>query len=214
MKKGFTLSELLLSLIIVGVIAVLTVPVLISNIQKKAFATQLKNMSAIIEQLAQDEMLLHKTRNLADTDFGDPAKLLSEDHFAIIKTCDNASSLTDCWKTEATGNDKVTYKRLNNSSESINKGLTVILKNGVIVRYSKVSGSNRIGAFLIDLNGNEKPNISGRDLFGFFITDKGVIVDKNTVDNISTLSEKQSKCKTGVWHCYEAVRDDNWKMEY
>ena len=54
MKKGFTLSELLMALTIVGVIAVLTVPVMMNNIQNKLFATQIKNFSADIEQFAQD----------------------------------------------------------------------------------------------------------------------------------------------------------------
>ena len=76
-RFAFTLSELLLSLIIVGVVAIITVPVLINNVQKKVFATQLKNFVAQIEQVAQDELLAHRTRDLSNTDFADPDKLLS-----------------------------------------------------------------------------------------------------------------------------------------
>ena len=87
MKKGFTLTELLLALSIVGVIATLTIPVLMGNIHNKSFATQIKNMSATIEQLAQDELIVNRTRDLSDTDFGDPEKLLTDKHFSIAKSC-------------------------------------------------------------------------------------------------------------------------------
>ena len=99
MKKhlAFTLTELLMALTIVGVLAVLTVPILINNFQNRLFATQIKNMSATIEQLAQDELITHRTRDLSDTDFGDPLLLLNEKHFSIAKKCFNSNSHKDCW---------------------------------------------------------------------------------------------------------------------
>ena len=126
-RFAFTLSELLLSLIIVGVVAIITVPVLINNVQKKLFATQIKNFSAEIEQFAQDQMITHRTRDLFDTDFGTPSKLLTDGHFSIAKICTADNSLKDCWKTEATGKDKITYKKINGVSYKIGtKGLTLV----------------------------------------------------------------------------------------
>ena len=96
-RFAFTLSELLLSLIIVGVVAIITVPVLINNVQKKLFATQVKNFVAQIEQLAQDEMISHRTRNLFDTDFASPLTLLTSKHFDIVKSCPVAVAHYQCW---------------------------------------------------------------------------------------------------------------------
>ena len=43
MKKiGFTLAEVLITLAIIGVVAVMTIPTLIANYQKKATATKVK----------------------------------------------------------------------------------------------------------------------------------------------------------------------------
>ena len=161
MKKGFTLTELLMALTIVGVLAVLTVPILINNFQNRLFATQIKNFSAEIEQFAQDQLITHKTRDLMDTDFGKPSKLLTDGHFSIVKICTAENSLNDCWKTKAKGKDKITYKKVNGGVLTISSGgLTVILKNGVMFRYlTTILNNHKYFIFMVDVNGNDKPNI-------------------------------------------------------
>ena len=211
-RCAFTLSELLLSLIIVGVVAIITVPVLINNVQKKVFATQLKNMVATIEQLAQDELITHRTRDLSNTDFAAPETLLTSKHFNIVKFCPPSNALTDCWKTNVSGRDKVQYKLLNKSNDSINAGNTIILKNGVMLRYSFFSGRPY---FLIDINGNDKPNISGRDLFGFILYSNGQIYPYcEIVKHANILAEKINACKSDTICCTDALIDNNWKMDY
>ncbi len=216
MKKGFTLSELLMALTIVGVIATLTVPVMMNNIHNKMFANQVKNMSAIIEQLAQDELIAKRTRDLSDTDFGDPDKLLSDKHFSISKSCTSDESLANCWKTSATGKEKVTYKNLNKNAISFGGVKTIILKNGVILGYKLHSSTGRtLGAFYMDVNGNDKPNIGGRDLFSFYINSKGHIVDENSYrGEQNNLNTQYNNCKSDYWWCYGALADGGWKMDY
>ena len=223
-RKGFTLSELLMALTIVGVIAVLTVPVMMNNIHNKMFATQVKNMAATIEQLAQDQLIAHRTRDLSDTDFGDPDKLLTDKHFAITKTCSSSSAAKDCWKTAATGKDKVTYKTLNKSTYTSGgmSGMAVILKNGVILSFSKgndaeqaLHGGTIKGFFYVDINGNDKPNILGRDLFWFWITNKGHVVGDNYAYSESkTLEQEVAGCKSSGMYCFDALVDSGWKMDY
>lgn len=219
-RNGFTLSELLMALTIVGVIAVLTVPVMMNNIHNKMFATQVKNMAATIEQLAQDQLIVHRTRDLSDTDFGDPEKLLTDKHFAITKTCSSSSAAKDCWKTAATGKDKVTYKNLNKQNISLGNAKTIILKNGVILLYNlETSTDSAVGYFIIDINGNDNPNIVGRDLFAFFVTPKGRIADISSIVNANDqLNTKISKCKNdvgyGFFYCYGTLVDSGWKMDY
>ena len=219
MKKGFTLTELLLALTIVGVLAVLTVPILMNNIQNKLFATQIKNFSAEIEQFAQDQLIVHKTRDLFDTDFGTPSKLLTDGHFSITKICSADKSLTDCWKTNATGKDKITYKRINGTNTSFVAGATVVLKNGVMFRYSisTKNGSN-YAVFFVDVNGNDKPNIFGRDTFGFYVNSKGHIESYPITTPNYEYSEKIKKCTSNgselSYYCYSALVDNGWKMDY
>ena len=161
-RFAFTLSELLLSLIIVGVVAIITVPVLINNVQKKVFATQLKNFVAQIEQVAQDELLAHRTRDLSNTDFADPELLLSDKHFKIAKSCSAQTALRDCWKTTTTGKDKVKYNALSKilPQDGLGDYKTIILKNGIMFEYYYIPNYTNVKALIfVDLNGNEKPNI-------------------------------------------------------
>lgn len=73
--------------------------------------------------------------------------------------------------------------------------------------------------FLIDVNGNDKPNIMGRDFFGFYITPQGSIIDEGVKEgsNVS-VNTKINNCKSAnsmpaQW-CFGALRDNNWKMDY
>ena len=52
MKKnlGFTLAEVLLTLGIIGVVAAMTIPMLITNYQKKQVAAQLKESYSVFQQ--------------------------------------------------------------------------------------------------------------------------------------------------------------------
>lgn len=228
-KNAFTLTEVLMALGIVGVIAVLTVPALMGEIHNKVYASQIKNMTSTIEQLAQDQLVVYRTRNLEDTDFATATKLLTDDHFSIAKKCTDSTAAKDCWKTsDAAGADKISYKLLKGTKTSINSlstgtGYTVILKNGVLMRYYPVSNDGKtVGYFTMDVNGNDGPNIFGRDLFGFFVTPKGHVADENVTKSDSeqvALATKISNCKNGgnarteAW-CLGALMDNAWKMKY
>lgn len=210
MKKGFTLPELLIALAIVGIIAALTVPVLMGNVHDRIYANQIKNMVATIEELAQDELISNRTRDLSNTDFGDVAKLLSDDHFSITKSCGD-SNISDCWGDS--------YKNISKTTISIPSANTVILKNGVIMSYALESNESRTtGTFVIDINGTDKPNIAGRDLFAFYITPKGKIIDIGDIQNEDvTLADKVSKCTTETnaqYWCYGALVGNGWEVNY
>ena len=223
-RFAFTLSELLLSLIIVGVVAIITVPVLINNVQKKLFATQVKNMVANIEQVAQDELLAHRTRDLSNTDFADPELLLSDKHFKIAKSCSAQTALRDCWKTTTTGKDKVSYKSLSKASiftDTIWSAPTLILKNGVILSYFDDSiPATRRGYFYIDVNGNDKPNIYGRDFFYFHMSPVGRAIGKTEVwdhgnPSLATLKSWCFSSDPNLYPmCYDYLYKNNWKMDY
>ena len=216
-RVAFTLTELLMALTIVGVLAVLTVPILINNFQNRLFATQIKNFSAEIEQFAQDQLITHKTRDLMDTDFGEPSKLLTDGHFSIVKICTAEDSLKDCWKIEATGKDKVTYKRLNGTNASgVSKRATIILKNGLMFKYEiKTVNKKQYAFFQVDVNGNDRPNIIGRDFFSFYLDSKGHIPNYPLDVPDYKYSDKIKQCKTNISpYCYGALVDNNWKMDY
>lgn len=227
---GFTLTELLIALAIIGAIAALVIPSLMENIQKKLFVTHLKSEIAAIQQLAHNQLIYYKTKNLLETDFNDPAKLLTEKNFRIVRQCSKAA---DCWTEK--------YKVITNmadtnriTSENIDTGKSVVLKNGTILTYTantngaknlttdypvinNTDGDKVIGMFRMDLNGNDKPNIIGRDVFWFLITKKGKIVDYYQATN-GTYNENTAitQCKSGatITACASIIMRNNWNVPY
>lgn len=214
---GFTLTELLIALTIIGAIAGLTIPSLMENIQKRLLITQLKNSIGAIQQLTNNQMIYYKTKNLLETDFAQPSKLLQEKNFPIVKQCSKAS---DCWTEK--------YKKLSDMGESkrVIEGnpTSVILKNGAILSYSLSSGypvlpneDQVIALFRIDVNGIDKPNIIGRDVFWFLISKKGKIMNYNQGTNVAYVeSSAIAGCKneTFITTCISIIMENNWTSPY
>lgn len=220
-KKAFTLSELLIALAIIGAIAAMSIPSLVTQIQNRTLTTQLKNISASVQQLAADQLIVHKTKTLEDTDFGSPAELLVADNFAIQET-------------GVTGLSSGKYSSLNSLNSKSTAGSsynTILLKNGALLGYSRdgagkdSSGKDAnsdgddyiIGRFVVDVNGVEPPNIIGRDLFEFYVTKKGKVkgLEALVANQNSSTSTFTTKCKAGdAIACYSAIVSNSWKMPY
>ena len=166
-KHAFTLAEALITMVIIGVVAALTIPVIMANVFEKSYTTHAKNMVATIEQLAADELVNHKTRFLSSTDFAAVNRLLSDNHFEIANNCAN-----NC-------NVQGGYFMINDRAGIENgffNGQTLTLKNGTKITYAvNDEDEDNYGTFFIDVNGNDKPNTAGRDVFGFTINIRGHI---------------------------------------
>ncbi len=176
--------------------------------------TQLKSIVTSIEQLANEQMVTHKTRNLGNTDFSSAATLLTNNNFSIAKNC--ADPAKDCWKTSAEGTEKVTYRTISgtgNPSVSFSNP-TVVLKNGAIISY-QLTAVDAVylwdGRFVIDVNGNDAPNIVGRDLFEISLSKTG-----NLQPHASFLDQYDlPACRGGQANtCFDIVLYRGWKMAY
>lgn len=223
MKHAFTLTELLIALGIIGAIAAISVPSLMTTINNRILTNQLKSTVTAIQQLAADQMVVHNTKSLLNTDFGDPKDLITDSNFEAVKICETSTqSQSECWKTTATGTAKIQYKLLTGANAGVAgpSYRSAMLKNGAIVGYTQMNGTpyeandKFIGEFCVDVNGNEPPNMRGRDYFCFLVTNKGKIVDYKQP---LTLAQKIAGCKgSGATanYCYGAVVDSGWKMPY
>ncbi len=162
-EKAFTLSELLITMSIVGVIAVLTVPNVMKNIFKdsyysKALATQ-EIMSKAINQMLVDERL---------TDLEDSSLLTNKEKFfteyiKITKNCNN--SPTDCMATlyktpTETKNVEALFGATDRYYTIFANGASVAALTGGEIPEGGVY-------FLVDANGKAAPNVFGVDTYMF-----------------------------------------------
>ena len=203
-NNAFTLTELLIALGIIGAIAALSIPSLISTVHNKVLATQIKSDVASIQQLINDQMVTKKTKNLSDTGFSS-----STDFYKLIDKAQDCSETVKCWGTS--------YRVIGGaSSESTIPTDGIKLKNGGAMSYSLVTAtkdtkkddsadddSASFAQIYVDVNGPDQPNIIGRDLYAFYITKKGQIKGADSVG--------QSTCDTPL-ECFQALMDNGWVM--
>ena len=100
MKRGFTLAEVLITLGIIGVVASMTMPVLIGSYKKKAAVSQLKKVYSSLLQSVEFSKL--ENGDIADWNWSLGSyeffmKYLGS-NFQIVQNCGNKSG---CWNTEA-----------------------------------------------------------------------------------------------------------------
>lgn len=214
---AFTLSELLVTLSIVGVVSALTVPTMINKYQAQANVTQLRKVYFDLSQ-AIDLLLTDEGKNsISATSLKDDPGIFLKKYLRINQDC--GSNLTPCFANS--------YKNINSGS-SVNlvcngKGKTVLTTAGYAVCIYNL---NNVPDVLVDINGPEKPNIAGRDLFTFSIYSDGSL-DENMSPldkiNMSADDMKQrrndmaAKCLSTDYNaigCFSKILNANWKMDY
>lgn len=174
---GFTLSEVLITLGIVGVIAALSMPSLIANTQNKTNAASLASAVTDIENAIANMMLIEDVMDIVDVDFNNLSK-----YIRLTNTeADPCADFYDC-----SSNDNP-IKQINSNgvaltvSELTSQGFHFLTKSGA---YFAIGTSNEpcesddvclnsSANIYIDVNGKKKPNTAGRDFFAFFLGSDG-----------------------------------------
>ncbi len=172
-KDGFTLSEVLIALTVIGTVAALVIAGVIKDIQNRSSMALLQGTVSNLNDLVQNELIQTGARKLSDTDiFKNPEKFLNK--FDVV---DGQGSGTLIYFPEGG------YKNFDRTAVSgIGTGTynaSVLLKTGVGIGLlaprsassAKYNGRKAV-LFNIDLNGNKEPNIAGVDLFELELSDE------------------------------------------
>ncbi len=191
-KAAFTLAEVLITLGIIGVVAALTMPALITNIQDRIQAKRIENINQKLSKVT-DKMAVQS--GLAG--YGTTMAFVQEmsKHMKIAKICDN-EHLAECWPTqEVTLNDEgktweiaktknaKTLKISTNAEDWADTvGIVTGDGTGMILSYNKkcefnvddnglkydnsTGKSNSLVCLsgVYDWNGSSKPNKLGKDV--------------------------------------------------
>ena len=198
---AFTLSELLVTLGIIGVIAALTMPALISNHRKKVYETQFKVahslVSQAVDQLAEEKFDINMfycgttrrdaTENAFIKDF---AK-----YFQVVKS--DYSNLTDLLT--RLGYPKANFNQSgpgwNNFKPDAHNNGAIFLNNGMMIASSGCWWRSIYVDFIVDTNGVKGPNKFGYDVFYFQIgKDNRLYPSSGNYDLQSNTNATMEKC--------------------
>lgn len=199
-QKGFTLTELLLAMVIIGVVAALTIPALIANINRKNWISGIKKSYTVMaEGLKQAEALNGKASTWGEENFIE--NLMSG--FKVMKECNGTSCLPN-------------EQFLNGEAFSVGDGTvkSFVLADGSSVVATMLSSEcdqsvgsleGICGTLYVDVDGEKGPNTMGKDFFGFYVTQTGVIpYGSSKIDTVEPGYNWVSKgCHSGDPVCAE-----------
>lgn len=221
-KKGFTLAEVLITLGVIGVVAAMTMPTVIRKYQQHVVINQLKKVYTELNQAI----------HYSEAEFGEienwdfNSNMNSIDFFnkylsKFIKVKQDKIGTTTYYR--LSGNIENNYAPVDGSNYNIttNAGYKIMMAN------SKVRDGL---VFSIDINGDKKPNVFGKDVFVFALlkssktiipfawndgNSNNLITDRNTLKNgDGTVYQYHcNKSGRGMW-CAALIIQDGWKIDY
>ncbi len=232
-KKAFTLAEVLITLGVIGIVAAITIPLIINTYRRIAYPMQLK---AVYSKL----LVAQKTLN---DEYGTPEQwqYRSPDSDykyieAIFKRYATELSAISVYPPGSYNYEKTgvssSVKMLNGQIAKAVPGWAIShyiyeawfnyrmqLKSGATIAMFFTNGTNAFvlwplnnkkmyAAFLIDINGSSPPNIIGRDIFAF-----GLKGGNNSIVPYMDDTADCNKQGAGL-SCSRKIIQDGWKMNY
>ena len=193
--KAFTLAEVLITLGIIGVVAAMTIPMLVENGMQKARISMFKETASILNQ-ATTSILAEESsfKGICETNNSNCIRDKFAQYIKTTKLCNGNNIYGECWvkKDEAMrlNGIKMWDFNSNHSAFVTNKGVFVdfiYADKNCNNNPWKVKKAGYCGMLMLDVNGFEKPNIIGKDIYGFYITPNGLLAlgskDTYTGDN-------------------------------
>jgi len=170
--KAFTLAEVIIVLGILGVIGALTIPVINARTEEAKFVAQLKkaNNSLInamkLATLDNDNLPIeHWESFAAETSLEGRQTAIKNALMANMNIANNCSDINKCIYSG-------TYKNIKNeevTQQWAPSSTNCFMTSDGITYYIHNEAQNGAGTLIVDLNGPQKPNTFGIDVFAFRI---------------------------------------------
>ena len=222
-KVAFTLAEVLITLGIIGIVAAMTIPSMISNFQKREIETRLKEDYSIFSQV--NKMMIENDVAFNMTAIDDDTQKLRDwlDKYAfsymkVARICNQPT--VGCWSGPAT--------YLNGNSFGCSAGgcgvnwVSFVMNNGTKVatdigNNEQLRGEMGVDSeadsclkMYVDVNGDKKPNKFGVDIFLMTFTEDGFMPAGYT-KTPEELARNCSPTNLGTW-CMTHVKNSNWTI--
>ena len=223
-KSAFTLAEVLITLVIIGVVAAMTIPTAIANYQKRQTVEKLKAAYSQLSQalrMASSEHgdLKNWGDEISNVDGGTAEKsryffeTYLKPYMRIEKYCIPSSE--ECWTPPVSLSGRAMAGSLNNNTQDYY--LSFVLSNGMSVYF----WSSNNGTYIyVNINGLKK-GVVGRDVFGFklgsgesMLLGMGYDKDMDTLINDSTMGcSKDVQGQSAGRYCAALIQRSGWKID-
>lgn len=213
-KNAFTLAEVLITLGIIGVVAALTLPILIQNYRKQAVVTQLKKAYAEINQaltMAETEHGDHRNWEYGTAFDGESAKHFLDTYLApYIKVLKNCGTDTGCLNGYVYSLDEAKMADFGNYDTNTAK---VLLNSGYAIAIT--SGGTFVNV-QIHLNSKKKDkDIMGKNVFMFdYGKNTKSLGSQYTLEELTTARygcTKNGEYSSGL-RCGEWIKYNGWEI--
>lgn len=238
--KAFTLSEVLITLGIIGIVAAIGIPQLVNNYQKREYVSRFKKayteISQLLVELANDSGcigdlactgLMHHGQDYLGDAFAERFKIYKKCGPAKQKGCwsNSVNSKYDGSGTNADFDSYAEYKFVTTDGLSI---MINVYGDDCKQKWWTNSRTRHMqkycGYVLIDVNGLKKPNYLGRDIFRVAITNNPTAglypsggLDDRTDGVDRWWNGVNKSCyegnKVGTY-CAGRIIEEGWQMNY
>lgn len=169
---AFTLAEVLITLGIIGIVASITIPTLMNNINEEEFNSGLKK---IYSELCQAIQLIQQQNGTVDVGKG---STIADSNMMR----DNFSSVMKFTKSDVAENIFLKSLKLYKGNDAGWSGAlatgepAAVLSDGTSLHFASYSSCSTItgplivcGQIRVDINGNKAPNMYGKDVYMFWV---------------------------------------------
>lgn len=190
-KKAFTLAEVLITLVIIGVIASITVPSLNNAMHRIQYNSALKKNFSILSNVfnnARADYDDYLDWNHADSNqnaiFENYYKM--KPYMVVIRECNDRAG---CWSKDVTKKPDGKNSAMSATEKGIGGNIvTFTLNDGTNVNLDYWSAADITANFgvsrnlfpytlsiFVDVNGDKRPNVLGKDVYAFILTTEGLV---------------------------------------
>lgn len=206
-SKAFTLAEVLITLGITGIVASLTLPLLISSHNKSVTETRLSKaynvFSNAIKLSEIDNGVMSDWPTGSNLNMDEFWNIYMKPYFIGAKLCLN---YTDCGYPKNLDNRKWAGGGTDWSIHSDDSRILFQLNDGTVIFFPRNTSDSQgmpvyVSSLYIDINGSKKPNQAGRDVFYF----------KRNYQN-GIITAPKGECTNSTDYCTYEIMSNGWKI--
>lgn len=211
--KAITLAEILITLGIIGVVAALTIPNLITNYQKTQATSKLKKGYTNLAQAVRQSEIDNGSNEYWDWGFGGaltPRQSFDTYWAPYLKIAQYCSTSAECGYGTTTQYADLTGTLGYNIAFPTAR-TTVVLADGSVLLVMSSSGGVSLKDIYLDINGGKGPNRYGKDVFYFILDPNKGLMPYCHSCSINTVNINCQAGHSGSY-CTAKIMKDGWEM--